>query len=134
MKKLLLLILAFLLSFSMVACDVQSILDGLMPSSSSSYDEEEEEEEDEEEEEANCRCTICGSGRCSAAHRPFSFRRAGSNRRSCGRTAIPSTSCWKSFVCRGTPPSRTSNMPCWKTPASYRSCPTRSSLLPPSPS
>lgn len=51
MKKLLLLILAFLLSFSMVACDVQSILDGLMPSSSSSYDEEEEEEEEEEDED-----------------------------------------------------------------------------------
>ena len=51
MKKLLLLILAFLLSFSMVACDIQSILDGLMPSSSSSYDEEEEEEEEEEDED-----------------------------------------------------------------------------------
>ncbi|MBE6625325.1 MAG: hypothetical protein E7622_06760 [Ruminococcaceae bacterium] len=51
MKKLLLLILAFLLSFSMVACDIQSILDGLMPSSSSSYDEEEEEEEEDEDDE-----------------------------------------------------------------------------------
>ncbi len=53
MKKLLLLLIALLLSFSMVACDIQSFLDGLMPDSSSSddYDDEEEEEEEEEEDE-----------------------------------------------------------------------------------
>ncbi len=51
MKKLLLLILALLLSFSMVACDIQSFIDGLMPSSSSSYDEDEDEWEDEDDED-----------------------------------------------------------------------------------
>ncbi len=50
MKKLLLLILAILLSFSMVACDIQAILDGMMPPSSS-YEEDEDEDDEEEEEE-----------------------------------------------------------------------------------
>lgn len=54
MKRLLLLILAILLSFSMVACDIQSFLDGLMPSSSyddDDYDDEEDEEEEEDEDD-----------------------------------------------------------------------------------
>ena len=46
MKKLLLLLIALLLSFSMVACDIQSFLDGLMPDSSSSDNYDDEEEED----------------------------------------------------------------------------------------
>ena len=54
MKKLLLLILALMLSFSMVACDIQYILDSLMSSSSyddEDYEEDEEEDEDEDEDE-----------------------------------------------------------------------------------